>query len=226
MEISYASAHYDFHFLSGSIAERDILKIAETQENCYGHITSFLGFEPDFRLQYHLFDTPEDVGKAYAALFDDEDDSPCNGFTCKPCDIYAVYNDDVKCIGMHEDTHIISYYKGCPSYNFIKEGLAMYMDREWWGKPNEHWALAHTEKGFRPSMMLENEQFFSFPEEITYPLSGAYTAFLISAIGAESFLRDIYYNKSSLKDSIEAALRMTVSEADIAFEKHLKNSSV
>jgi len=38
----YSSKHYDFHFADGSIAEKDIIKIASIQEICFKEICDFL----------------------------------------------------------------------------------------------------------------------------------------------------------------------------------------
>ena len=43
MQKKYSTQHYDFHYGSHSVAERDILQIAEEQERCYKKITTMLG---------------------------------------------------------------------------------------------------------------------------------------------------------------------------------------
>ena len=80
-----------------------------------------------------LLDTPDLVGEIYG------DNEPCNGFASPPDSIYAVYNEEVKCIGPHEDAHLISYTINRPKSMFIREGLAMFFDKFWWGKTNEDW---------------------------------------------------------------------------------------
>lgn len=121
----YASEHYDFHYVIGSNAERDIKKIVMIQENCFEDICKFLNVYPTFKIQYFLLETPELVGEIYG------DHDPCNGVANPPNEIYAVYNKKVKCIGYHEDAHIISYLINRPYSNFIREGLAMYFDKTW-----------------------------------------------------------------------------------------------
>ena len=81
----YSSKHYDFHFATGSIVEKDIIKIANIQEICFKEICDFLNVAPSFRIQYFFLETPELVGQIYG------DNEPCNGFASLPDKIYAVY---------------------------------------------------------------------------------------------------------------------------------------
>lgn len=97
------TAHYIFHYQTGSYAERNIKRISETQEQCWQRICKELGTTPTFKIQYFLFNTPEEVGEMYG------DNEPCNGFTSPPDTIYAVYNNTVKGIDPHEDAVLISY---------------------------------------------------------------------------------------------------------------------
>ena len=86
-------------------AERDIEKIAALQEGCFSHVCAVLGLTPDFKIEYFLCDSPEEVGHIYGNYF------PCNGFADLPNRIYAVYNENVQCIGFHEDMHLISLFR-------------------------------------------------------------------------------------------------------------------
>ena len=115
-----SSENYDFYFLKNSIAERDINQIIEIQENCFKEICTFLDIHPSIRIKYYLVDSPERVGEIYG------DYEPCNGFACPPDEVYAVYNEKIKCIGPHEDTHILSFTINKPKSSFIREGLAMF----------------------------------------------------------------------------------------------------
>ena len=86
-------------------------------------------------------DSPEKVG----ILFGGND--PINAFAVLGENkIYAVYNPDVKCIGFHEDTHLISATLGIPQSEFLLEGLAMFFDKTWWGLQNERWACYYKTK--------------------------------------------------------------------------------
>ena len=129
----YETRHYIFNYNKNSKAGKDVIAIAKYQESCLKYICSVLRIYPDFKIEYYLCDTPEEVGHIYG------DDEPCNGFTDLPNKIYAVYNDEVQCIGFHEDAHVISYLINRPNSCAIREGLAMYFDRKWWGIQNLDW---------------------------------------------------------------------------------------
>lgn len=217
----YTTAHYVFHYRKGSLAQRDIQAIAQEQEACYARITSALGVRPDFPLQYHLFDTADEVGAAYG------DNEPCNGFASPPDTVYAVYGEKVKCIGMHEDTHLISYVRGRPASAFIREGLAMYMDKVWWGKPNEAWTRDFIADGryLRVECLLSNEEFYAHDDALTYPIAGAFTAFMVSRLGMQAYLDAVYYAKLEPSAAIERAFDQPLFEVERAFMKWLGESS-
>ncbi|MCD8372163.1 MAG: hypothetical protein LUD27_02550 [Clostridia bacterium] len=189
----YKSAHYDFYCKPDSFALKNITEIAERQEECYKKITEELNIYPDFRLEYWLADTPRELGVLYG------DGEPCNGFVKRPNKIFAVYNDAVKGTGMHEDAHIISFSLKKPTSAFISEGLAMYFDKEWQGRSNEVVCRELLDSGLLPDVptLLDNDKFFATGEEITYPLSGSFTKFLVKKLTMEAFLRDIYYNDAA-----------------------------
>ena len=44
-------------------------------------------------------------------------------------EVYAVYNENIKCIGAHEDTHLLSLPLGLATKLF-REGLAEFMSKE------------------------------------------------------------------------------------------------
>jgi hypothetical protein len=136
------------------------------------------------KIEYFLCSSRELVGELYG------DNEPCNGFAREPNQIFAVYNDEVKCIGYHEDAHIISYNTlAKPKQNFIREGLAMYFDRVWWGLPNYAWVQMFIEKGIYPRIrdLMEREAFFSFSDIVTYPIAGAFTEYIINVFGIEKY---------------------------------------
>lgn len=106
--IKIESDNYIINYHAGSIAEKDIEKIIELQETCYDFICKTLTIKMDIKIKYYLCESAKEVGELYG------DDEPCNGFAKEPNEIYAVYNDEVKCIGFHEDAHIISYNISTP----------------------------------------------------------------------------------------------------------------
>ena len=114
---TFETEHYLLHYGANTAAERDIEKIAALQESCFSHICAVLGLTPDFRIEYFLCDSPEEVGRICG------DDEPCNGFADLPNRIYAVYNDAVQCVGFHEDAHLISFVHNRPVCPAVTEGL-------------------------------------------------------------------------------------------------------
>lgn len=189
----YKTPHYDFFCKPDSFALKDITSIAKHQEECYNLITSELNIFPDFRLEYWFADTSQELGILYG------DGEPCNGFVKQPNKIFAVYNNDIKCIGMHEDTHIISFCVKKPTSAFISEGLAMYFDKQWQGKTNKLICREMLNLGTLPDALplFDNEKFFALKEEITYPLAGAFTKFLVQRLSMKVFLKNIYYNDNA-----------------------------
>lgn len=183
----FISEHYIFHYTAGSAAQRDILLIAQTQEESFYKICNTLNVEYTEKIHYYLTDSPLEVGKV---IWDEE--APCNGCAlCGRNKIYAVYTDEIQCIGSHEDTHLISFLLNYPESDFVVEGLAMYMDGLWWGVANEVWAAYYKAKHTHLSVkdMLDNTGFADYSCTITYPIAGAFTKFLIDAFGMERYIQ-------------------------------------
>ena len=194
-----SSKHYDFYYFKGSVAERDINEIVNLQEKCFKEICNLLGIQPKIRIQYYLLDTPELVGEIYG------DNEPCNGFANPPDKIYAVYNDKIKCIGYHEDAHILSYTINRPKSNFIREGLAMYFDKYWWDRTNEEWVQLYLNenKYVEISKLLLNDTFFNYSDSITYHIAGAFTKFLIDNYGIDKYIMLYKYTGKDFIKRIE-----------------------
>ncbi len=176
--------HYIFNYHKNSLAEKNIDEIIALQERCYDYICKFLKVKMNRRIQYFLCETPEEVGKMYG------DNEPGNGATKKPDKIYAVYNEKLKCIGTHEDAHIISYNTlGDPKQALLREGLAMFFDKAWWRIPNEAWVQVFISRGLyvNLSRLADNQEFYRYSEIITYPIAGSFVNYLISIFGIERF---------------------------------------
>jgi len=209
------SENYLFHYGANTKAEQDIAEIVACQEACFSYICSVLGVKPDFKIEYFLCDSPEEVGRIYG------DNIPCNGFAFPP-KIYAVYNDKVKCIGFHEDAHVISYIVNCPDCPAVKEGLAMYFDRKWWGIQNLDWTGYYIKTGrYIPvDKLLDTEFFFENAEAITYPIMGAFTDWLIATFGSERYMR--FYKQQDMAAAMEQIYSMTPSEMNRAFVDYVR----
>ncbi|MDY5997885.1 MAG: hypothetical protein SPJ09_05020 [Erysipelotrichaceae bacterium] len=207
----YETRHYIFNYNKNSKAGKDVIEIAKYQESCLKYICSVLRIYPDFKIEYYLCDTPEEVGHIYG------DDEPCNGFTDLPNKIYAVYNDEVQCIGFHEDAHVISYLINRPNSCAIREGLAMYFDRKWWGIQNLDWTgyFIKTNKFIQINQLLNDDIFFNHDCSITYPIMGAFTDWLISTYGIERYLE--FYKQEDIINALKEIYNKTPLDMNQSF---------
>lgn len=211
--VKFSSKNYDFHFLRDSIAEKDIQEIAELQENCYKEICSYLNIQPNIRIQYYLLDTPELVGEMYG------DNEPCNGFASPPDSIYAVYNEEVKCIGPHEDAHILSYTINRPKSTFIREGLAMFFDKLWWDKTNEDWVRSFLQenKYIDINQLLLDDVFINYSDAITYPIAGAFTKFLLENYGINKYISLYRYTGDDFENKAKEVYKKEIDDLEKEF---------
>ena len=207
----YETRHYIFNYNKNSKAGKDVIAIAKYQESCLKYICSVLRIYPDFKIEYYLCNTPEEVGHVYG------DDEPCNGFTDLPKKIYAVYNDEVQCIGFHEDAHVISYLINRPNSCAIREGLAMYFDRKWWGIQNLDWTVyfIKTNKYIQINQLLNDDIFFNHDCSITYPIMGAFTDWLISTYGIEKYLE--FYKQEDIINALKEIYNKTPLDMNQSF---------
>ena len=207
----YETKNYIFNYNENSKAEKDIEEIVKYQESCFEYICNVLRMNLDFKIEYFLYETPEEVGRVYG------DNEPCNGFCDLPNKIYAVYNEEVQCIGFHEDAHIISYLINRPNSCAIREGLAMYFDRRWWGIHNLDWTAYFIKNGTYVSIdkLLEQDTFFSIDCSVTYPIMGAFTEWLISTYGNDKYIA-FYKQKDSIQ-SFEEIYGYTINELNQMF---------
>lgn len=213
--LTYETEHYVFHYNPGTKAEADIHSIAAGQEACFRYICKVLKITPGFKLRYFLCDTPEEVGRVYG------DDDPCNGFAVMPDTVYAVYNEQVQCVGFHEDAHILSYTISRPDCPAIREGLAMYFDRKWWGISNLDWTGYYLQKnGELPTAAwLDRDTFFENDCSLTYPIMGAFTEYLISTYGQDAYLR--LYGQQDMARGMEAVYGKTPVQLQREFEDYV-----
>ena len=211
----YETRHYIFNYNKNSKAGKDVIAIAKYQESCLKYICSVLRIYPDFKIEYYLCDTPEEVGHIYG------DDEPCNGFTDLPNKIYAVYNDEVQCIGFHEDAHVISYLINRPNSCALREGLAMYFDRKWWGIQNLDWTgyFIKTNRFIQINQLLNDDIFFNHDCSITYPIMGAFTDWLISTYGIEKYLE--FYKQEDIINALKEIYNKTPLDMNQSFADYV-----
>ena len=213
----HETPHYLFHYGEHTPAARDIEGIAACQEGCYRHICQVLGIAPSLRITYCLCSTPEEVGRIYG------DNEPCNGFAAPPDRIYAVYNEQVRCIGFHEDAHLLSYTIARPDCPALREGLAMFFDRKWWGIHNLDWTGWYLDTGRCLPLddLLDRETFFATDCAITYPVMGALTDWLISTYGMERYLH-LYRSNSLPARALREVYHQSPEDMDQAFRAYVR----
>lgn len=183
------SAHYRFHYTKGSLAETEIEKITQTQEDAYKKITTFLGLPayPERKISYYLYPDPETkerlMGSPWFAesIYDD-------------CAVHALYTEQDRVIGPHEDTHLLSLPLGL-SIGFLQEGLAEYMvGHDWYGNPFETSAregLAHADFIISEELPVRHQAWIDTDDRYArqyYSVAALFTEFLLNRYGKEKYL--------------------------------------
>ena len=213
--------HYIFHYQEGSLAAKEISQIAAEQEDCHRQITEKLAFTPRSKITYWLCATRKDL------MEQGEFDFETNGVTITDPDdpqIYAVYNDECKCTGFHEDVHAIMCQYANPSSSAVVEGLAMYFDRVWWGIPNDRCTRVYLEDGKyeKVEKMITDNDFFYYQvsDIISYPIVGAFTAFLVEAYGIEKY-KKLYHESDDMAATFAQIYGKNLTEAEDEFVKEI-----
>lgn len=179
--------HYHFHYFSGSVAEREIARIASRQERAFARIVSRLSLEPPReKISYYLYPDAQkkrvlmgDEGEAQAIYHDRS--------------IHIIYNDSLRPLGEHEDTHILTLQWGV-SIGLFQEGLAEYLSegRMWSGKPRSHWLkeAAVLELPDRLHDLMSHQGWLDTPDAqapMWYAIAASWTEYLIKRFGLPTF---------------------------------------
>lgn len=196
------TAHYIFHYTKNSHAEKNILKIAASQEAAFTAITKSLSLKlPKRKIRYYLY--PDQATKkqlmgsfGYAqSIYHDRS-------------IHAVYSKSVDPLGPHEDTHILTLSLGLP-IGFIQEGLAEYMagNRKWEGKDQGFWIKKGIREGVFPPIktMMSHRAWLESPDEQAtyyYLYAKQFVRLLIKDSGIEKF-KKLYRKLSRLNTKKE-----------------------
>ena len=221
---SYISEHYAFHYVQDSLAEKEITLIAHEQEKCFAEICRVLQIDYTEKIDYYFTDSPIEIGRV---LYNE--DIPCNGLAiCGKNKIYAVYNETERCIGFHEDVHLISFLIGFPASDFLVEGLAMFFDATWWRINNEAWTAFYMKKhdGLSVKSLLDNDTFARYDCSITYPVAGSFTEFLINRYGIELYIQLYKYNGTQYEEVFQAVFNASLSEIEADFWNNISKISV
>lgn len=217
---TYTSEHYVFHYQKGSLVEEEIQTISETQEKSFSKICCTLNVAYPERINYYFTDSPKAIGRVIW-----NEDLPCNGVAlCGRNKIYAVYTENIKCIGAHEDTHLISFLINYPESDFVVEGLAMLFDELWWGLPNETWVSYYKAKHPDLSVkdLFDNNTFAETGCVIAYPIAGAFSKFLIDTFGMERYLDFYKYDGCEYDEIVHSIFGISLLEIETSFWNRMK----
>ncbi len=184
--------HYIFHYFPDSEAEKDIEMIVVTQEKAFEKIIAFLNTKlPKKKIEYYFYPDEETKKKLmgddwYAQSIRDE------------FRVHVLYTKDIKPLGEHEDTHLLSLPWGI-SIGFFQEGLAEFMvGHAWDGKSH----ISYVKEGYANNLYPPLSDFFEHEAWLQtddskplffYSLVGAFTTFLISNYGKDKF-KELYEN--------------------------------
>jgi hypothetical protein len=201
--ITSGSEHYIFHYTSDGAASHDIEQIIKTQESSFQKITEFLGKQNYYFLkpiEYYFY--PDSTTKKQ--LMGDEWFAQA---IFNEWRVHVLYTDDIKPIGPHEDTHLLSLPLGL-AVGFIQEGLAEYMVGHDWFENN---SISTTKEGINkkyisltPELLLNNEAWLETSSEYAryfYSLAATFVDFLIKSYGKENFFT--LYRKLSRENNNE-----------------------
>jgi len=174
------SPHYAFHFLVNSLAQKDINSVILKQEKWYKKIIRTLNVENKRKISYYLYPS--------RALKKQETQDGGNAHTVwKNFEIHTIYNQKLKILGPHEDTHLLTLDWGI-SIGLFREGLAEYLHSNWHGKPHNFWAKKFFKRGsVSLTELINNNFFYALDPNLAYPVAGSLAKFLIKQYGLAKF---------------------------------------
>ena len=184
------SAHYLFHYFKNSLAEKEIEHIAETQENAYALITTFLELPsyPEQKISYYLYPDSQTKERLMGSPWFAQ--AVYTDFL-----IHALYTEEDKVIGPHEDTHLLSLPLGL-SIGFLQEGLAEYMvGHDWYGNQfHEVMQEAQKNDAFKilDDLPTSHQAWLDTDDAYArqyYSLAALFTSFLIKNYGKDAYLK-------------------------------------
>lgn len=224
--LAFATEHYIFHYFPHSVAEKEIQAIADTQETAFKKIIDFLEVAPPERkIEYYLYPDPQ----TKESLMGDDWYAQA---IWKDFVVHVLYTEEIKPIGEHEDTHLLSLPWGL-SIAFFQEGLAEYLvGHGWHGENHDQLAREAIEKGILPSVeeMMDHGKWKELDDSYAlyyYCFVGSFAKFLIERFGKEKFKR-LYQltNRTNSKEEnasiFQSIYEITPNEAESEWKAYLK----
>ena len=210
--------HFVFHYPAASLAERNIQAIAAKREEAWQAICECLQVEPDYPAQVYFCNSIREKNE--------NDRERVNGIFLFPDVICEAYNEKVKVSCLHELTHMISSLVGNPESRAVREGIAVCFDGTWEGVAVEAWAKWLQDTGWIRHIpdLLEDSVFYECRPWVSYPLAGAFTAWLIITFGMEKYLAFYKYRDST--EGMRTVYGQAPNELDRMFLEYLKAYSI
>lgn len=183
------SEHHVFHYAGGSLAAREIEHIIEIQERAFQKITRFLDITPPERpISYFLYSDEDTKEKLMGSRWFAQ--SVYEEFA-----VHALYTEEHRVIGPHEDTHLLSLPFGL-SIGFLQEGLAEWMvGHSWSGESFKETVRTVLQDGNFPvsaDLLIRHEAWLETDDSHArqyYALAALFADFLIRAYGKERYLK-------------------------------------
>lgn len=193
--------HYIFYYFPGTVAEKEIDQISNRQEKAFEKIISFLKVpKPKRKITYYLYPNEKTKEELMG-------DNWCAQAIWKDFIVHVLYTENIKPLGEHEDTHLLSLPWGL-SIAFFQEGLAEYMiGHGWHGENHDQMSKEALKKGILPTVesMFDHHKWRELDDENAlyyYCFVGSFTKFLIEKFGKEKF-KNLYLNTSREKTKEE-----------------------
>jgi hypothetical protein len=208
--------HYKFHYFAGSVAEKDIDNIVSQQENAFKNIINTLNLHPTEKINYYLYPSSETKRELMG------DEGPAQS-VYRDRSIHIIYNENVKPLGEHEDTHILTLEWGT-SIGLLQEGIAEYMsgDRLWSGKPLAYWLKEAILKNLDKKIgaLMSHQGWLDTPDEeatLWYAIARSWTDYLIKKFSLSVFQK--LYVAVDREETAEYNIKIFKKEVGIPFDK-------
>lgn len=192
------SAHFVFHYFTGTAADYHIDAIATDEEQAFATVCAALGTAPQQPIDCYLYPS---VGELYRWT---RMSRPFAQGTM----IHLIY-ETYGTVDLHEVTHVVAWDIGRPS-RFLQEGLAVSVEQAVGGEPLPDWIGAMRDwdvgEGFLGD---EYEQFDRRLDARGYAVAGAFVTYLRATYGQAEFLE--LYARDGHSTDLEA-FRRTISD--------------
>jgi len=219
----YESDHYIFHVEAESLAEKEIEEIKARQEASYMKIIQTLKLQNSKqKIKYYFY--PSRDKKAELTGDGWFGQSIYNEF-----EVHAVYGDQDKVVGEHEDTHLLSLQIG-QSISFFEEGLAEAMvGKSMFGNEHNKVIKERMSRGLEINIknLMSQQGWLDTPDEeaeFYYSIAGSFIKYLLDILSLQTFKK--MYSEMDRKNSAEKNMEifksitsMTVTDAETKWQR-------